>query len=173
MSRISTRFGSGNTTACVFILRGPLLAGTGSNVGTISCLPRRTGRAAREASMKWYRQVQFVSSVGLPPEEVEAFGTPVNGMWADPEGHSADDVTAAHERDRRVLFSVPMIALTPHVYEATPALVEEVCSDIDGKPSECDWYYWESKPVFAACIYSQAFRDYLMERCRLGVDREM
>jgi len=123
--------------------------------------------------MDWYRQVQFVSAVAMPPEEVEAFGTTVNGMWADPERLSADDVAAAHERDRRVLFSVPMIALTPYVYEATPALLDEVCSDIDGAPSECDWYYWESKRVYAACIYSQAFRDYLLERCRLGVDRGM
>lgn len=124
---------------------------------------------------EWYRQVQFVSAVAMPPEEEEAFGTTVNGMWADPEGRTADDVAAAHEAGRRVLFSVPMIALTPKFYDDPPNayLLDEVCSDIGGAPSECDWYYWESKPVYAACIYSRAFRDYLLERCRLGVDRGM
>ena len=125
--------------------------------------------------MKWYRQVQFVAAVAMPPEEEEAFGTTVNGMWADPERRTADDVADAHEAGRRVLFSVPMIALTPNVYEDPPTayLLDEVCSDIGGAPSECDWYYWESKPVYAACIYSQAFRDYLLDRCRIGVDRGM
>ena len=124
---------------------------------------------------EWYRQVQFVSAVAMPPEEEEAFGTTVNGMWADPESRTADDVAAAHEAGRRVLFSVPMIALTPKFYEDPPNayLLDEVCSDIGGAPSECDWYYWESKPVYAACIYSRVFRDYLLERCRLGVDRGM
>ena len=86
---------------------------------------------------------------------------------------SSADVADAQRRGRRVLFSVPMIALTPKVYEApeTGFLLDEVCLDVDGRPSECDWYYWESKPVYAACIYSDAFRDYLMERCRAGVDK--
>ena len=125
--------------------------------------------------MKWYRQVQFVAAVAMPPKEEEAFGTTVNGMWADPERRTADDVADAHEAGRRVLFSVPMIALTPNVYEDPPTayLLDEVCSDIGGAASECDWYYWESKPVYAACIYSQAFRDYLLDRCRIGVDRGM
>src|SRR5262249_28324906 len=101
------------------------------------------------------------------------FGTTVNGMWADPERRTADDVAHAHEAGRRVLFSVPMIALTPYVYEASPFLLEELCNDIGGAPCVGVWYSWESKPVYAACIYSQAFRDYLMERCRLGVDRGM
>jgi hypothetical protein len=63
-----------------------------------------------------------------------------------------------------------MIALTPNTYEAESAahLLDEVCRDVDGGSSECDWYYWESKPVYAACIYSQAFRRYLMDRCREG-----
>ena len=93
----------------------------------------------------------------------------------DPERRTADDVANAHDAGRRVLFSVPMIALTPNVYEDPPTayLLDEVCSDIGGAPSECDWYYWESKPVYAACIYSQAFRDHLLDRCRLGVDRGM
>ena len=125
--------------------------------------------------MEWYRQVQFVSAVAMPPEDEAAFGRTVNGMWADPERRTAEEVARAHQDGRRVLFSVPMIALTPHVYEAesNAFLLEELCSDIDGKPSECDWYYWEAKPVYAACIYSQAFREYLLERCRLGVDRGM
>src|SRR5262249_39139966 len=33
------------------------------------------------------------------------------------------------------------------------------------------WYYWESKPVYAACIYSETFLRYLMDRCKEGVDR--
>jgi len=70
---------------------------------------------------------------------------------------------------------VPMIALTPRFYEApaTAHLLDEVCRDIDGNPSECDWYYWEPKPVYAACIYSDGFRRYLLERCKDGVDRGM
>lgn len=123
--------------------------------------------------MEWYRQVQFVSAVPMPPEVAEAFGTTVNGMWADPERRSADEIARAHDLGERLLFSVPMIALTPNTYESEDAafLLDEVCRDIDGGSSECDWYYWESKPVYAACIYSDAFRGYLMQRCREGVDR--
>jgi hypothetical protein len=123
--------------------------------------------------MEWYRQVQFVAAVPMPPEVAEAFGTTVNGMWADPERRTADEVDVAHGDGGRVLFSVPMIALTPNTYEAEEAafLLDEVCRDVDGGSSECDWYYWESKPVYAACIYSDAFRGYLMDRCREGVDR--
>src|SRR5262245_19136371 len=178
MSQISTRFGSGNTTACVFIPPGPLALHIGA-VNRLGCgndimRPAPPGTRARgRVSMEWYRQVQFVSAVAMPPEDEAAFGTTVNGMWADPEGRTAEDVAREHETGRRALFSVPMIALTPYVYEASPALLDEVCNDIGGAPSECDCYYWESKPVFAACIYSRAFRDYLMERCRLGVDRGM
>jgi hypothetical protein len=125
--------------------------------------------------MEWYRQVQFVAAVPMPPEVAEAYGTTVNGMWADPEGRTADEVAAAHEHGERLLFSVPMIALTPRTYESEAAahLLDEVCRDVDGGSSECDWYYWESKPVYAACIYSDAFRGYLMDRCREGVDRRI
>ena len=125
--------------------------------------------------MDWYRQIQFVAAVAMPDDVATAYGTTVNGMWADPERLSSGEVADAHARGRRVLFSVPMIALTPKVYEApaTHHLVHEVCLDIDGQPSECDWYYWESKPVLAACIYSDTFRSYLMERCRDGVDKGM
>jgi hypothetical protein len=123
--------------------------------------------------MEWYRQVQFVAAVPMPPEVAEAFGTTVNGMWADPERRTAGEVDKAHRDGQRVLFSVPMIALTPNTYESEAAahLLEEVCRDVDGGSSECDWYYWESKPVYAGCIYSDAFRGYLMDRCREGVDR--
>ncbi len=125
--------------------------------------------------MDWYRHVQFVAAVAMPDDVAAEYGTTVNGMWADPERLSGDDVADAQARGRRVLFSVPMIALTPEVYEApeTSVLIDEVCLDIEGRPSECDWYYWESKPVYAACIYSDSFRDYLMTRCRDGVDKGM
>lgn len=125
--------------------------------------------------MKWYRQVQFVAAVPMPPETADEYGTTVNGMWVDPEPHTAEEVARARARGRRVLFSVPMIALTPRVYEAsaTAHLLEEVCRDVDGAPSECDWYYWEAKPVYSACIYSDDFRTYLLDRCKDGIDRGM
>jgi hypothetical protein len=125
--------------------------------------------------MEWYRQVQFVSAVPMPAPMAAEFGTTVNGMWASPEGLSAGEVSAAHEAGQRLLFSVPMIALVPQVYErpSEAFLLDEVCNDIDGAPSGCDWYYWEPKPVFAACIYSDTFRRYLLDRCRDGIDRGM
>lgn len=109
----------------------------------------------------------------MPPDIAEEFGTTVNGMWADPELQSAEEVAEAHRQGRRSLFSVPMIALTPRTYERPEAahLLAEVCCDIDGESAECEWYYWESKPVFAACIYSDVFRRFLHDRCKLGVDR--
>lgn len=125
--------------------------------------------------MKWFERVQFVAAVPMPPATADEFGTTVNGMWADPESRSMDEIAQAHEREARVLFSVPMIALTPRVYEdpASSFLLDEVCRDLAGGRSECDWYYWESKPVFAACIYSDTFRRSLLERCKDGVDRGM
>jgi hypothetical protein len=125
--------------------------------------------------MEWYRQVQFVSAVPMPPEMADEFGTTVNGMWASPELGSAEEVADLHARGRRVLFSVPMIALVPREYERPERafLLEEVCRDIDGRESECDWYYWETKPVYAACIYSSVFRRHLLEQCRHGVDLGM
>lgn len=121
--------------------------------------------------MEWYRQVQFVSAVPMPPDAAEAYGTTVNGMWADPETLATDDVRSAHDRGRRVLFSVPMIALTPKVYDDAPSLLDEVCRDVDGGLAECDWYYWESRPVYAACIYGEPFRRYVFDRCLDGVRR--
>jgi hypothetical protein len=125
--------------------------------------------------MEWYRQVQFVAAIPMPPDKADEFGTTVNGMWADPERRRAEEVARAHDEGRRVLFSVPMIALTPRVYEAVTAayLLDEVCHDIDGASSECDWYYWEAKPVYSVCIYSDIFRRYLLDRCRDGIDRGM
>ncbi|MET0801111.1 MAG: DUF4350 domain-containing protein [Actinomycetota bacterium] len=125
--------------------------------------------------MEWFRQIQFVAAVPMPQEGADSVGTTVNGMWASPGRFPADEVADRHAKGERILFSVPMIALEPRVYEAeeTAFLLDEVCNDVDGAPAECDWYYWESKPVYAACIYSDAFRRHLMERCEEGVDREM
>ncbi len=125
--------------------------------------------------MQWYREVQFISAVPMPSEMEAEFQTTVNGMWASPEGHTAADVAEGHRAGRRSLFSVPMIALTPQTYERPDAahLLDEVCADVDGGLAECGWYYWESKPVYAACIYSDAFRQYLLAQCREGIDRDM
>jgi len=125
--------------------------------------------------MEWYRQIQFISAVPMPPEMADEFGTTVNGMWASPEFGSREEVADLHEHGRRVLFSVPLIALVPRVYEEPgfEFLLEETCRDIAGRASECGWYYWERKPVYAACIYSDAFRGYLLDRCKVGVDQGM
>jgi hypothetical protein len=142
-------------------------------VGTISSLPTRPNSGG--LALEWYRQVQFISAVPMPREMAEEFGTTINGMWADPERRSPDEVAADHRHGRRALFSVPIIALTPRTYEQPEAahLLDEVCRDVDGEQAECDWYYWESKPVFAGCIYSDVFRAYLLDRCKRGVDRGM
>jgi hypothetical protein len=125
--------------------------------------------------MEWYHQIQFISAVPMPPEMADEFGTTVNGMWASPEFGSRETVADLHDEGRRVLFSVPLIALVPRVYEEPGFgfLLDETCRDIAGRPSECGWYYWERKPVYAACIYSDAFRGYLLDRCRRGVDLGM
>jgi hypothetical protein len=125
--------------------------------------------------MEWYRQVQFVTAVPMPRPMADEFGTTVNGMWASPELGSAEEVADLHDRGRRVLFSVPLIALVPREYERPDRafLLDEVCRDVDGRESECDWYYWETKPVYAACIYSEVFRSSLLERCKHGVNLGM
>jgi hypothetical protein len=125
--------------------------------------------------MEWYRQIQFVSAVPMPPEMADEFGTTVNGMWASPEFGSREGVADQHQEGQRVLFSVPLIALVPKVYEESgfEYLLDETCRDIAGRASECNWYYWERKPVYAACIYSDAFRRYLLDRCKHGVDMGM
>ena len=62
--------------------------------------------------MEWFRQVQFVAAVPMPPDR-DRVGTTVNGMWADPLRYTADEVAARHANGERILFSVPMIALVP------------------------------------------------------------
>jgi hypothetical protein len=145
-------------------------------VGTISCdtVTAGPGRAEEADAVEWYRQIQFVAAVPIP-DGADRVGTTVNGMWADPARLDADEVAEHHAKGERILFSVPMIALVPREYEAeeTSFLLNEVCRDVDGAPAECDWYYWESKPVYAACIYGDVFRRHLMERCQDGVRRGM
>ena len=82
--------------------------------------------------MEWYRQVQFVAAVPMPPEMADEFGTTVNGMWASPEFGDTDLVAELHRGGRRVLFSVPLIALVPRVYEEPgfEYLLGETCRDI-------------------------------------------
>jgi hypothetical protein len=125
--------------------------------------------------MEWYRQVQFIAAVPMPEETAEELGTTVNGMWAGPPGRQDRTVAQAHARGQRVLFSVPLIALVPSVYQTaeTRHLLGEVCRDINGGQAVVPWYYWESAPVYAMCIYSPVFRRYLFDRCREGIDRQM
>ena len=125
--------------------------------------------------MDWYRQLQFMAAVAMPEEIADDLGTTVNGMWHAPEARSAEDVATAQAKGQRVLFSVPMIALVPRVYEVDEFayLLDEVCADIDGGDAHVDWYYWEPKPVYSVCIYSEPFRRYLLERCKEGVDKGM
>ena len=69
-----------------------------------------------------------------------------------------------------------MIALVPKVYEEPGAeyLLDEVCRDIarPGRRSATGTT-GRRKPVYAACIYSEVFRRYLLDRCKDGVDRGM
>jgi len=125
--------------------------------------------------MRWYQQVQFISAVPMSQQAAADIGTTVNGMWASPEGRSAEAVATLHSRGQRVLFSVPMIALTPGVYhsDADRHLLHEVCRDIDGNQALVSWYYWEPEPVYSTCIYSPVFRRYLLDRCQDGIDRGM
>src|SRR5215475_12028805 len=125
--------------------------------------------------MQWYRQVQFISAVAMPGQWADQLGTTVNGMWASAENRSPEAVARTHDTGHRVLFSVPLIALTPGVYnsDAGRHLLGEVCRDVDGGPARVGWYYWEPEPVYSACIYSPAFRRYLLDRCRNGIDRRM
>jgi hypothetical protein len=129
----------------------------------------------RRKEMDWYRQLQFMAAVAMPEHLADEFGTTVNGMWHSPESRSAEDVAEAHGKGQRVLFSVPMIALVPQVYEVEEFgyLLDEVCADIDGAKAEVDWYYWEPKPVYSVCIFSEPFRRYLLDRCKEGVGKGM
>lgn len=124
--------------------------------------------------MEWYRQVQFIAAVPMPARDAEELGTTVNGMWAGLEALQDRAVAAeAHARGRRVLFSVPLIALVPDVYKggAGRHLLSEVCRDIEGNKAAVPWYYWEPEPVYAVCIYSPGFRRYLLDRCQEGIRR--
>ncbi len=87
--------------------------------------------------MEWIHHIQFISAVPMPEELAESYGTTINGMWASPEMRSKQMVEDAHRKGKRVLFSVPLIALTPQVYEREEHrhLVGEACRDIEGNPS--------------------------------------
>ncbi len=122
--------------------------------------------------MQWYRELQFIAAVPMPIEWAREFGTTVNGMWADPDRWGKAEVAQAHAEGRRVLVSVPVIALTHRVYEQDEHrhLMSEVCRDILGRPAEVKWYYWDSKPVYAMCLYSRAFRDHLLAKIRKAIE---
>src|SRR5215470_11502669 len=144
--------------------------------------PSRSGRSLRPMAsdrrvhaMRWYRQLQFISAVPMPAQWANDLGTTVNGMWASAERRSPAAVAKARDKGQRVLFSVPLIALTPDVYtsEGGRHLLGEVCRDVDGGQARVGWYYWESEPVYSACIYSPVFRRYLLDRCTDGIDRRM
>src|SRR5262245_17194404 len=125
--------------------------------------------------MQWYREVQFISAVPMPEQWADELGTTVNGMWASAERRSPEAVAKSHDSGHRVLFSVPLIAITPGVYNSDVGrpLLGEVCRDVDGGQARVGWYYWESEPVYSACIYSPVFRRYLLDRCTDGIDRRM
>lgn len=125
--------------------------------------------------MEWYHQLQFISAVAMPDDLASAYGTTVNGMWAAPEQRSQQMIEEAHAKGCRVLFSVPLIALTPKVYHLPENryLIDEACRDIEGNTSLVPWYYWESEPVYSICFYSAPFRRYLLERCKEGIQRGM
>jgi hypothetical protein len=124
----------------------------------------------------WIGDLNFIAAVAMPEAWVEEFGTTVNGMWADPDRWTADNVAAAHAKGRRILVSVPLMALTHQVYEIpeTAYLMDEVCRDLDGGLAEVGWYYWDAKPVYSLCIHSPKVRTYLVDRLRgamaAGVD---
>ena len=125
--------------------------------------------------MEWYHQLHFISAVAMPEDLAERYGTTINGMWAAPEQRTKLMIDAAHAKGCRVLFSVPLIALTPKVYSVPGHryLIDEACRDIHGNPSLVPWYYWESEPVYSICFYSSKFRRYLLDRCQEGIERGM
>ena len=126
--------------------------------------------------MQWYRELQFIAAVPMPLEWAREYGTTVNGMWDDPARWDESRLREAHDQGRRVLVSVPLIALTSRHYESDENryLLKEACRDLFGNPAEVEWYYWDSKPVYSMCLYSEVFRGYLLEKCRAaaaaGVD---
>ncbi len=122
--------------------------------------------------MEWYRAVQFIAAVPMPIEWAREYGTTVNGMWANPDRWGKAEVEQAHAEGRRVLVSVPLIALTHEHYEQEKNhyLMSEVCRDIFGNEAEVKWYYWDSKPVYAMCLYSRVFCDYLLAKIRKAIE---
>jgi len=122
--------------------------------------------------MEWFREVQFVAAVPMPVEWAREYGTTVNGMWDDPTRWGTSEVKQAHAEGRRVLVSVPLIALTAHVYEQEQNryLLEHVCRDISGNEAEVKWYYWDSKPVYAICLYSRVFRNHLLAKIQEAIE---
>ena len=122
--------------------------------------------------MEWYRAVQFIAAVPMPVEWAREYGTTVNGMWDDPAKWDQARVDQAHQEGRRVLVSVPLIALTHRAYEKEENryLMSEVCRDIYGNEAEVKWYYWDSKPVYTMCLYSRVFRDYLFAKIQEAIE---
>ena len=122
--------------------------------------------------MEWYRAVQFIAAVPMPVEWAREYGTTVNGMWDDPNRWGMSEVQQAHAEGRRVLASVPLIALTHRAYEKEENryLLGEACRDIFGNEAEVKWYYWASKPVYAICIYSRVFRDHLLAKIQKAIE---
>ncbi|MFB3880576.1 MAG: hypothetical protein ACE149_04895 [Armatimonadota bacterium] len=121
--------------------------------------------------MEWFREVQFVAAVPMPVEWAREYGTTINGMWDDPDRWDRAKIAEAHAEGRRVLVSVPLIALTARRYEREDEsyLLEEACRDINGEQAEVKWYYWDQKPVYAICLYSRVFRDHLLARIKAAI----
>ncbi len=123
--------------------------------------------------MEWYRAVQFIAAGIMPVEWAREYGTTVNGMWDYNRAHwEKAAVQQAHVEGRRVQVAVPLIALTHQVYEKEENrhLMGEICRDIDGNQAEVKWYYWDSKPVYAMCVYSRVFIDYLLADIRTAIE---
>lgn len=122
--------------------------------------------------MEWYRAVQFIAAVPMPVEWAREYGTTVNGMWDSPTRWDRAGVAQAHEEGRRVLVSVPLIALTARAYEQDENryLLDEACRDISGDRAEVKWYYWDPKPVYAVCLYSRVFREHLLARIQQAIE---
>jgi hypothetical protein len=126
--------------------------------------------------MEWYREVQFVAAGIMPVEWAREYGTTVNGMWVydsyAPAHWEKATIQQAHAEGRRVQLAVPLIALTYHIYEKEEHryLLDEVCRDIDGNEAEVKWYYWDSKPVYAMCVYSRVFLDYLLSDIKTAIE---
>lgn len=128
--------------------------------------------AIANAGIAWVRDLTFIAAIAMPEPWADEFGTTVNGMWANPDRWTPELVAEAHARGRRILVSVPLIALTHQVYERPEEafLVDEVCRDLEGGRSEVEWYYWDAKPVYALCVHSPVVRAYLVDRLRGAIE---